>query len=67
MPVDLSEFHSKIVPGLYSYAHFEHENGTFIQVKFGSEKPLSIVYCGIDHVFHYFNSKEELKTFLATL
>lgn len=28
----LSEFKAKVVPGLYSYDHFEADNGAFIQM-----------------------------------
>jgi hypothetical protein len=29
--MQLTDFKPKTVPGLYSFAHYEHENGAFIQ------------------------------------
>lgn len=40
--MNLNEFKTKHVQGLYSYAHYEAPNGAWIQVHLGN---LSVVYC----------------------
>ena len=50
----LSDFKTKAVQGLYSYDHFEAENGAFIQRR----------HCGTEFVFQDANgSRKEFYTF----
>lgn len=61
--MQLSDFIRKDVQGLYTFYHFEHPNGAFVQVS--QSVPTYYVYQDAKGKRQTFHSLEELKAALA--
>ena len=62
MATNLADFKAKNVPGLYTFSHFEHPDGRWIQV---SHRGDQYVYHDAQASLHNFNTLEALKAHLA--
>ena len=62
MSTSLADFKAKNVPGLYTFNHFEHPDGRWIQVSIRGDQ---FVYLDAKASIHNFNTLEALKSRLA--
>jgi len=60
----IKDYHPKAIPGLYTFDHWEHESGAFIQASIRRDV---FIHCLPDGHIKEFHSLAALKTYVESL